>query len=97
MRNPVIATDGFTYERSAIAAWIARNPTSPMTNLPLTGEYRRLIPNRTVKAQIAEWQEMKDKQEKAEKRVVEFRSFVKGVASVAGSVDTLLFGGLDEL
>lgn len=33
--DPVIASDGYTYERAAIANWIMRGKNSPMTNLPL--------------------------------------------------------------
>lgn len=40
--DPVIAADGFTYERSAIKGWLSRKKTSPMTNAPL--EHERLIP-----------------------------------------------------
>lgn len=49
--DPVIAADGFTYERYAIEDWLARgNVTSPMTNDPL--EHLLLIPNGTVKSAI---------------------------------------------
>uniref|UniRef100_A0A336N0I2 CSON012709 protein n=1 Tax=Culicoides sonorensis TaxID=179676 RepID=A0A336N0I2_CULSO len=36
MKEPVIADDGFNYERSAIEQWFKMKPTSPMTNLELT-------------------------------------------------------------
>lgn len=45
MQEPVIAQDGFTYDKSAIQQWFTRNPgaaRSPMTNLPMG---RRLRPN----------------------------------------------------
>jgi hypothetical protein len=37
MVDPVVATDGNTYERSAIAQWLNRGPPyrSPLTNLPM--------------------------------------------------------------
>lgn len=41
--DPVIAADGFTYERKAIEEWIARKATSPMTNAPLL--HTTLVPN----------------------------------------------------
>jgi hypothetical protein len=95
MRDPVIATDGFTYERSAIAAWLARSATSPMTNLPLPDDFWRLIPNRTVKAQIREWQEVLEKEEQGP-NIYEVDGslcrIVKKVAGFAESVDGLLFG-----
>ena len=37
MRNPVLCSDGFVYEKAAIEEWlISRRKTSPMTNLPMT-------------------------------------------------------------
>lgn len=51
MVDPVVASDGFTYERSAIMAWLGRGQrTSPVTNLPLTSG--TLLPNRHLKALI---------------------------------------------
>ena len=32
MRDPVIASDGFSYEREAIERWLSEHDTSPMTN-----------------------------------------------------------------
>ena len=32
---PVMAPDGFIYERAAIRTWLLRKSTSPMTNLPM--------------------------------------------------------------
>lgn len=51
MRDPVFATDGFTYEREAIEKWLKSHKTSPMTNLPL--ESKTLIPNKSLKSEIA--------------------------------------------
>ena len=31
MMDPVIASDGYTYDRLAILTWIKQHPTSPMT------------------------------------------------------------------
>ncbi|XP_071495937.1 WD repeat, SAM and U-box domain-containing protein 1-like [Diadema antillarum] len=52
MKDPVIAADGYTYERSAIESWLrgSRN-TSPMTNAPLS--HTNLTPNRSLKMIIA--------------------------------------------
>ena len=33
--DPVVAADGFTYERAAIERWLRQKQASPMTNLPL--------------------------------------------------------------
>ncbi|GIL88577.1 hypothetical protein Vretimale_15302 [Volvox reticuliferus] len=56
MRDPVVASDGFTYERAAIARWLAAGRrTSPMTNLPFAS--RLLFPNNVVKSAIKEWRQ----------------------------------------
>lgn len=55
MREPVMAADGYSYEREAIESWVnTKNRTSPMTNLPL--QTTLLTPNRTLKMAIGRWQ-----------------------------------------
>ncbi len=52
MTDPVVAADGFTYDRHAIEEWFdGGHRTSPMTNESL--ENTRLVPNRTLRAEIA--------------------------------------------
>ncbi|XP_051562234.1 WD repeat, SAM and U-box domain-containing protein 1 isoform X1 [Myxocyprinus asiaticus] len=54
MKDPVIAADGYSYEREAIESWITtKSRTSPMTNLPL--QTTLLTPNRTLKMAIYRW------------------------------------------
>jgi hypothetical protein len=54
MMDPVIAQDGFTYERKAIEMWFRNgNDSSPMTNEPLPSLL--LIPNNNLKSQVASW------------------------------------------
>ncbi|KAL0963781.1 hypothetical protein UPYG_G00313500 [Umbra pygmaea] len=54
MKDPVMASDGYSYEREAIMTWISnKNRTSPMTNLPLPSTV--ITPNRSLKAAIARW------------------------------------------
>lgn len=43
LENPVVAADGYTYERRDIERWFLRHGTSPMTNLPVCS--RSLVPN----------------------------------------------------
>ena len=45
-RDPVLAADGFTYERAAIVRWLEQNVTSPVTRQELPS--RTLIENRVV-------------------------------------------------
>ena len=49
MKDPVIAQDGYSYERDAIEEWIEKKGTSPMTNLPIE---KLLISNRQLKEAI---------------------------------------------
>ena len=51
MVDPVIAADGHTYERAAIAAWLQQHHTSPVTGAPLP--HPRLVPNLLIKNAIA--------------------------------------------
>jgi hypothetical protein len=53
MSDPVFASDGYTYEREAIAAWITTHNTSPMTNLPLL--HPHLTPNHALRSSVREW------------------------------------------
>ncbi|GJP48983.1 hypothetical protein CLOM_g8252 [Closterium sp. NIES-68] len=58
MQDPVLAADGHTYERAAIAKWLAEgNSTSPMTQelLPNTD----VMPNHAIRAMITEWRDGK--------------------------------------
>jgi U-box domain len=50
MIDPVICSDGFSYERAAIEHWLSTKNSSPMTNLPLANKV--LIPNRAMKSAI---------------------------------------------
>ena len=50
MRDPVIGSDGFTYERSAIVEWLRANCASPMTRDYMIES--DLVPNRTLKSVI---------------------------------------------
>ncbi len=52
MEDPVMAADGFTYERAAIGDWLARgHASSPMTGAPL--ESTALVPNLAVRSAAA--------------------------------------------
>lgn len=56
MKDPVMAEDGYTYERSAIQGWINKGKDiSPMTSIPL--KTKHLIPNRSLKMLIQHYLE----------------------------------------
>lgn len=44
--DPVVAEDGFTYEKTAIAVWISKNGTSPSTGSPMGGS---TVPNKLLR------------------------------------------------
>jgi hypothetical protein len=52
MEMPVVAQDGFTYEKSAIEEWMRCKKTSPKTNEPIEAV---LVPNFNLKSLITEW------------------------------------------
>jgi hypothetical protein len=54
MFDPVVACDGFTYERAAIEHWFKSGKnTSPTTNQPMLSQ--ELIPNLSLRAAIGRW------------------------------------------
>jgi hypothetical protein len=52
MHDPVIAEDGQTYEREAIATWVASAGTSPMSRQQMAS---RFLSNRLVKSMVENW------------------------------------------
>merc|ERR1719420_1726186 len=48
MVDPVVANDGYTYDRKHIEEWWQKSDLSPMTGLPI--ESKSLIPNHTLKS-----------------------------------------------
>lgn len=55
MTDPVQASDGHTYEKSAIVAWLETRRSSPVTNNPLAAG--KLVPNFALRSQIASFHE----------------------------------------
>ncbi|CAN0163568.1 unnamed protein product [Phaeothamnion confervicola] len=53
MEDPVIVSDGHTYERCAIEQWLAEHRTSPMSNEPLASG--GVVPNRALRSAIEVW------------------------------------------
>lgn len=53
MKDPVLAKDGYTYERTAIQAWLQSHQTSPMTRTHLSNH--ELTPNYALRDAIERW------------------------------------------
>ncbi|PNH12734.1 U-box domain-containing protein 52 [Tetrabaena socialis] len=66
MDEPVVAADGYTYERLAIQEWVARSRTSPLTNMPLA--HAQLVDNLTLRSAIKEWREQAAQQQRRPQR-----------------------------
>lgn len=50
MKDPVCASDGYTYERKAIEEWLTKKQTSPIMNVSIHGT--QLYPNKVLKMLI---------------------------------------------
>ena len=53
MADPVVASDGNTYERDSIQLWMKTHDVSPHTNTSF--DHKMLIPNIMARKQIAAW------------------------------------------
>ena len=53
MKDPAIASDGFTYEKTAILEWFTKSDHSPLTNLRLPNT--NLIPNHALRRTIEQY------------------------------------------
>ena len=54
MISPVVAQDGFTYEKAAIEDWMKQKKTSPKTNEPIEAVF---VPNFNLRSLITEWKQ----------------------------------------
>ena len=54
MVDPVLAPDGFSYERAAIERWFRTKRTSPQTNAPVAST--ALVPNIALRGLIESFQ-----------------------------------------
>lgn len=53
MENPVVAPDGWSYERAAIENWVRQHGVSPMTRQPIT--MNQLVPNISMRKAIEQY------------------------------------------
>lgn len=53
MKDPVIAPDGFTYERTALQTWFAKSNISPVTGAHLANTH--IIPNHALRHTIEQY------------------------------------------
>lgn len=55
MTDPVLASDGYTYDRGSITKWLCANSTSPATGSEM--EKTNLVPNHQLRSEIQSWTE----------------------------------------
>ncbi|GAX73849.1 hypothetical protein CEUSTIGMA_g1299.t1 [Chlamydomonas eustigma] len=60
MKDPVMAADGYSYDRSSITQWLQTHHTSPMTNTQLP--HKTLTPNHALRSSIMEYLEETSRQ-----------------------------------
>ena len=53
MKDPVMCSDGHSYERQAIKSWFQNNDTSPLTGARL--DHKMLLPNHALRKGAEEW------------------------------------------
>lgn len=61
MTDPVLASDGYTYERASIVGWLATKSTSPATGEEL--DKNKLVPNHQLRSEIQTWAEYKESED----------------------------------
>ena len=54
MKDPVMCSDGHSYERQAIENWFQNNDTSPLTGARL--DHKMLLPNHALRKGAEEWE-----------------------------------------
>ena len=59
LTDPVIAADGFTYERKSLESWFKKSNMSPVTGLALNDT--KVIPNYAIKHTIEQYLEKQQK------------------------------------
>jgi hypothetical protein len=55
MEDPVVAQDGFSYERDAIADWFSKKASSPKTGIHIS---TMLYANQNLKSLISNWKQL---------------------------------------
>lgn len=89
--DPVLAHDGFTYEKDAIKKWLGKNDTSPMTGLQidnLTFIENILIKN-TITNFIDKDPNLKKQQYQKEKEICTFNFVIESILEKCLDIDTI--------
>lgn len=78
MKDPVLASDGYTYDRPSIMQWLKSKTTSPATGEEM--DANKLVPNHQLKSQIQSWVEYKESED-SDQGVAEIESVIPAVSS----------------
>ncbi len=92
MQDPVIASDGTTYERKAIEDWLANHDTSPLTGKPLAN--KELTPNYALKNCIKDLIEQQNAESKLKSRIEKLEEDLSTIKQTTQCFD--LYASLNE-
>jgi hypothetical protein len=79
MKDPVLASDGHSYERASITKWLATKSTSPVTGEQL--DKGMLVPNHQLRSEMESWAEYKDGEQPGSAQPSDLESVIPAVSS----------------
>jgi hypothetical protein len=85
MDDPVMASDGFTYERVAIEEWLQKHSTSPSTKVELIN--KDLVCNRVLKKMLDAYKQELDKTSRCIKMIENIRSSTEQLSPQTSLLD----------
>lgn len=91
MKDPVIAADGFTYERAAIEKWLSKSNHSPMTGAALTNI--NIIPNLALRNTIQSFLQNKQGVGAQQKAKPKKQPHKRGIPNITLKTDSIVQDG----
>lgn len=79
MKDPVLASDGHSYERASITKWLATKSTSPVTGEQLDKDV--LVPNHQLRSEMESWSEYKEGDQSGSAHAGDMESVIPAVSS----------------
>lgn len=79
MKDPVLASDGHSYDRASMTKWLATKSTSPVTGEKLDKSI--LVPNHQLRSEMESWNEYKEGEQPASSHLGDVESVIPAVSS----------------
>ena len=79
IKDPVLASDGHSYERASMAKWLASKSTSPVTGEQL--DKGILVPNHQLRSEMESWAEYKEGEHPGSAQASDLESVIPAVSS----------------